>query len=179
MEMAIRRRLARVTGVAPLPEDNEENGQLVEDDTAEKKKTEITKDLTAGKENVIPNQGAHCHNSFLVAKWAILRLIGLVYAFAFLGAYFQNRGLMGSGGLSPADAYMASLRSRFPDNGRGRIDGFLSHPTLFWWLDLTDDILDIVALAGLGLSALVTLGLNSWFVMALLWILDFSIVTVA
>ena len=47
--------------------------------------------------------------SFHVTKFVILRLVGFVYFVAFLGAYYQNQGLMGSKGLVPAYKYMENL----------------------------------------------------------------------
>lgn len=118
-------------------------------------------------------------NSYLVARWAILRLIGVVYFVAFLGAYFQNLGLMGKYGLQPASNAMKQLhRSLHP--GTTTWQGFIEHPTLFWWFDVTDFWMQAFAATGMFLSApVMLLGLNSWFVMFVLWLLDFSIVTIA
>jgi len=115
--------------------------------------------------------------SFLMAKFFILRFLGFVYFTAFVGAYYQNRGLLGTNGLNPASTYMDQLRA----TSSGKWDGFLSHPTLFWLMDgpIRDEHLDMISVAGIGLSLFVALGLDSWLVMAFLWVLDFSIVTVA
>ena len=48
------------------------------------------------KDTISPKQ------SFHVTKYVILRLTGFVYFIAFLGAYYQNIGLMGCSGLVPA-----------------------------------------------------------------------------
>ena len=113
--------------------------------------------------------------SWIVAKWMILRLTGFMYLIAFLGAYYQNRGLMGSNGLQPASNFMDSIQSKFASPW----EGFQDHPTIFWWLDLQDDRMDAVALVGMTLSALVVLGEDSVILMGLLWLLDISIVTIA
>jgi hypothetical protein len=114
-------------------------------------------------------------SSFCVAKWAILRMLGMVYLVAFLGALFQNRGLIGVNGLQPATEYMSRLEKSFASP----LQAFQSHPTLFWWLPLTDSNMDLVAILGVGISSLVlVLGTNSWLCMLLLWLLDFSIVTI-
>jgi hypothetical protein len=118
-------------------------------------------------------------NSYIVARWAILRLLGAVYFVAFLGAYFQNLGLMGKYGLQPALNAMKRLhQSVIP--GTKPWQGFIEYPTLFWWFDVTDFRMQAFAAIGMLLSASVMLlGLNSWFVMFVLWLLDFSIVTIA
>ena len=46
-------------------------------------------------------QPGDASSSFAVAKHLICTLLGLVYVFAFLAAYRQNRALLGSGGLAP------------------------------------------------------------------------------
>lgn len=114
---------------------------------------------------------------FHVTKFFILRLVGFVYFIAFLGAYNQNRGLMGKQGLMPAFSYMDQLRQRYDSS----LEGFLAKPTLYWFLDspLEDWHMEYTAAIGMVLSSLVVMGLDSWFVMAALWMLDFSIVTVA
>mmetsp|Transcript_6789 Transcript_6789/g.13862 ORF Transcript_6789/g.13862 Transcript_6789/m.13862 type:complete len:594 (-) Transcript_6789:101-1882(-) len=118
--------------------------------------------------------------SFLVTKFAILRLVGFVYFIAFYGAYRQNPGLMGSNGLLPAHSHFDRLRSQF----QNPIRGFLTHPSIFWFIldssaSVEDWHMDAVAIAGMALSSLVVLGLDSWLIMSLLWLLDFTIVTLA
>eukprot|EP00934_Nitzschia_sp_Nitz4_P003419 Nitzschia sp. Nitz4//scaffold216_size36101//23908//25674//NITZ4_007783-RA/size36101-processed-gene-0.5-mRNA-1//1//CDS//3329542200//3409//frame0 len=114
--------------------------------------------------------------TWLVTKWTILRLTGFIYFVAFMGAYYQNQGLMGSDGLQPAtDFFTLRLQPKFADPS----EGFLSHPTLFWFIDLNDDNLDAVYKSGIALSVLMILGVDSMLVTSLLWLLYFSIVTVA
>jgi len=114
--------------------------------------------------------------SFLVAKWIMIRLLGMVYFVAFLGAYNQNVALIGSDGLVPAKSYMSEIRSRYPNSN---LHGFFAQPTLFWWIPLTDAWLDAFSIFGIVLSSLVVLGLDSWLLLFLLWLIDFSVVTVA
>jgi hypothetical protein len=115
--------------------------------------------------------------SWDMAKWSILRLTGCVYFVAFLGAYYQNPGLIGSHGLQPADVFFSG-RLR-PAYYLDPIDGFRNHPTLFWFVDLNDDNLMILYKTGLALSTLVISGVDSMVIMMALWLLYFSIVTIA
>ena len=64
--------------------------------------------------------------TFHVTKYVILRLVGFVYLIAFLGAYNQNRGLMGTHGLMPVQPYMDQLRQRYDS----RLEGFLAKRTV-------------------------------------------------
>jgi Lipase maturation factor len=112
-------------------------------------------------------------SSFVVAKWAILRLLAVVYFFAFLGAHYQNDGLMGRNGLEPASLDAAFSRYSTPTQR------FLHHPTIFWFVPLTDANLSRLYLGGVVLSCAAAAGINSWLIQFGLWLAYFSIVTVA
>lgn len=123
------------------------------------------------KDTISPKQ------SFHVTKYVILRFVGFVYFIAFLGAYYQNIGLMGCNGLVPAKNHMEQLQQNF----NSPIEGFLSHPTLYWFIGTTleDWHMETTAVIGITLSILVMIGLDSFIIMVCLWLLDFSIMTVA
>lgn len=114
---------------------------------------------------------------FTVAKWMILRGMGMIYCVVFLASIFQNRALFGTHGLQPA-SMEPLLHRAFPNKDPWH--GFQQFPTLFWWIPFHDDTLHMIELLGLLISLVVVLaGINSWFLMATLWILYFSIVTMA
>ena len=113
--------------------------------------------------------------SFVITKEIMLRLLGFVYAFAFLGAALQNRVLIGANGLAPA----APVFERHVRAASSKLEGFSAHPAIWWWVPLTDANMDAVAWLGLALSLVVTAGGHSWLAMLALWLLDFSIVTAA
>ena len=113
--------------------------------------------------------------SYTTAKWCILRLLASVYLVAFLGAWYQNRGLMGENGLQPASEWFDRLRSMHSSPW----NGFFQHPTLFWWIPINDTTTDGTSLVGAFLSLLVLVGVDSWIILLLLWLLYFSIVTIA
>ena len=120
-----------------------------------------------------PRQKPDAGQTFLVSKLIMLRSMGAIYLLAFLAAYFQNRALIGSAGLSPAREHLERIKANTP------LDSFLAHPAIWWFWPLTDDRLDAVALVGVTLSALICIGLCSSLVLAALWLLYFSIVTAA
>jgi hypothetical protein len=113
--------------------------------------------------------------TWVVTKWAILRLTGIIYRIGFLGAYYQNRALMGSQGIHPAVDYFEPLRDKYASSWAG----FLDHPSVFWWIKMTDGRLDALYLLGVGISTLVVLGEDSVIFMFLLWLLYFSIIITA
>lgn len=125
-----------------------------------------------GKETATAATG----ETFVITKHILLRLLGAVYLFAFIGAYLQNGALLGERGLMPAKPHFEALQR---DNSGSPLDGFLATPSVYWWLPLTDASLDGVAMAGVALSALVCVGVHSSLVMLALWLLYFSVVTVA
>ena len=117
--------------------------------------------------------------TFVVTKHVMLRLLGAVYFFAFLGAYLQNGALLGERGLMPAKPHLERLQKQNAAGGGSRLDGFLSAPSVYWWLPLSDASLDGVAAAGVAIASLVCCGLHSSAAMAAMWLLYFSLVTAA
>ncbi|KAJ1449071.1 lipase maturation factor-domain-containing protein [Pelagophyceae sp. CCMP2097] len=118
-----------------------------------------------------PKAAQDLSTSFQTSKSAILCLLGVVSLFAFLSAWHQNAALIGERGLAPATPYLDHLHRH--GGGRWR------HPTIFWLFDLNDANLNVTALAGCGLALLLACGVHSFFVVAGIWLLYFSIVTVA
>src|SRR5436305_14833161 len=68
-------------------------------------------------------------NSYWLTRFVILRLLGFVYAVAFLVAANQLVPLIGEHGLTPANHFLATVDSQF-DSRSGAI---LRVPTLFWF----------------------------------------------
>ena len=121
---------------------------------------------------------------FVVSKVLILRLLGAVFFFAFSAAYNQNIFLMGSKGLAPANLYLDHLKAENTrqHGSEAPVRGFLDHPTIFWWLPLTDETLDRTALAGVALSGLVCVlgdGRCTAVLLLALWLLYLSMLTLA
>src|SRR6184192_4508202 len=95
-------------------------------------------------------------NSYWLTRFVILRLLGFVYAVAFLVAAQQLVPLVGEHGLTPANHFLASIQAQFGS----RTAGMLRVPTLFWF-GISDNALSIFSWIGLGLS-LVVLGGYRW-----------------
>ena len=102
---------------------------------------------------------------------------------AFLVALQQNKELLGRDGLLPVPLYLSRLRQHFqvPGSASTTSDAFNAAPTLLWWVveENLDVALDVIATAGLGLSAvLVILGAGNALIFATLWVLYHSLVNV-
>src|SRR5437016_12329614 len=86
-------------------------------------------------------------NSYWLTRFVILRLLGFVYAIAFLIAAQQLVPLIGEHGLTPANHFLTSIQGQLGSSSAG----MLRVPTLFWF-GISDRPLSIFAWAGLGLS---------------------------
>src|SRR5438874_6128302 len=88
-------------------------------------------------------------NSYWLTRFVILRLLGFVYAVAFLVAANQLVPLIGEHGLTPANHFLERIQSHFGSRG-----GTMLHlPTLFWF-GLSDQALSIFAWIGFAMSLL-------------------------
>jgi hypothetical protein len=102
---------------------------------------------------------------YRLVRSLVLRLLGVVYLFAFLGLTAQAVPLLGDGGILPA----VDRLDRLAASGAG----FVDVPTLFW-IDCSDTMLVACAWIGVVLAAVVVAGYANAPVMAALWILQLS-----
>src|SRR5689334_11076151 len=108
---------------------------------------------------------------YWLTRFVILRLLGVIYAVAFLVAINQVLPLIGSHGLLPAEVYIKNVNQWLGSTGAS----FMRLPSLFWFWH-TDTALLTVAWAGFILSCLVAAGYANAIIMALLWVLYMSLV---
>jgi len=109
-------------------------------------------------------------NSYWLTRFVILRLLGFVYAVAFLVAAQQLVPLIGEHGLTPANHFLAAIQSQVssPTECMWRV------PTLFWF-GLSDNLLPIFSWMGFALSLVVLAGYANAIVLAILWMMYMSI----
>jgi len=108
-----------------------------------------------------------------LTRFAILRLLGFVYAVAFLVAANQILPLIGSDGLLPVGAFLG----RVGDALGSREAGFMRLPSIFW-IGHSDGALLGAAWAGFALSCAVMAGFANAPILAVLWALYLSFVHV-
>jgi hypothetical protein len=108
--------------------------------------------------------------TYWLTRYMILRLLGLIYAVAFLVAINQIIPLIGENGLLPAKLYLKSISSSM-----STADGFVHSPSLFWF-NGSDTALLTVAWIGFILSCLVMIGYANAIMMATLWFCYMSFV---
>ncbi len=109
--------------------------------------------------------------SYWLTRFVILRLLGIVYLFAFLSLATQVLPLIGSNGLLPAGLFLQRASNYFGS----RLDGFLQFPSLFWF-DASDGLLLTIAWVGVGLSLLVAFGFANTVLLIVIWALYMSYV---
>lgn len=115
----------------------------------------------------IPADGS----DYWLTRFVVLRLLGLVYFFAFLSLVKQLMPLLGEKGLTPAKHYLDALRPRF----KNKATAFWNIPTIFWF-HISDNFLRILAWLGLILSFLLMIGFGNVIALFLLWIIYLSFV---
>jgi len=109
--------------------------------------------------------------SYALARWVFLRLLGCVYFVSFLSLATQITGLIGQKGLLPASRVLEILHQQV---GPARYWYF---PTLAW-LSSSDGFLKFLAGGGAAISLLVIAGTLTGPALALLWLFYLSLVTI-
>ena len=112
-------------------------------------------------------------DSYWLTRFVMLRLLGCVYAVAFLAAAKQIVPLIGSHGLLPLDLFVERVQEALGS----RAAGFLRLPSVFWF-GYSDGFLQLMAWVGVGLSCVVMAGYANAVVMGALWGLYMSFVHV-
>src|SRR6266704_2259558 len=110
-------------------------------------------------------------NSYWLTRFVILRLLGFVYAVAFLVAAQQLLLLIGEHGLTPANHFLASIQTQLGS----RTAGMLRVPTLFWF-GISDTPLAIFSWIGFALSLVVLAGYANAIIVGILWAMYMSII---
>ena len=119
-------------------------------------------------EGALPDRGR-----YWLTRFVILRLLGLIYAIAFLVAANQILPLIGSDGLLPLGHFLEHIRAVLG----GSLGGFLRLPSIFWF-NHSDSALVATAWIGFALSCVVAGGYANALLLAVLWILYMSFVHV-
>jgi hypothetical protein len=116
---------------------------------------------------------ARAPDRYWLTRLVILRLIGCVYAVAFLAAARQIVPLIGSDGLLPLGVFLDEVRHATGSS----IGGFLRLPSLFWFVHSNGALLAI-AWVGFALACVVAAGYANALLMSVLWVLYMSFVHV-
>jgi len=109
--------------------------------------------------------------SYWLTRFMILRLLGAIYAVAFLVAINEVLPLIGSHGLTPVGLYVKNINQMLGGTG----SSFMRLPSLFWFWH-SDAALITVSWIGFTLSCLVAAGYANAIIMALLWVFYLSLV---
>jgi len=110
-------------------------------------------------------------STYWLTRFVLLRLLGAVYAVAFLVAVNQLVPLIGEHGLLPVGNFLDLVRQSYGSTSAG----FFKLPSLFWFWH-SDVALLTASWVGLVLSLVVVAGYANAPLMAVLWALYLSIV---
>ena len=111
--------------------------------------------------------------TYWLTRFVILRLLGAIYAVAFLVAINQIVPLIGANGLLPVGIFL----QRVGDALGSRSAGFARLPSVFWFFH-SDNSLLAIAWIGFVLSLVVAAGYANAILLAVLWIFYMSFVHV-
>ena len=111
--------------------------------------------------------------TYWLTRFLILRLLGAIYAVAFLVAIHQIIPLIGTSGLLPVELYL----NRVSESLGSVSSGFIRLPSLFWF-NHSDSFLLSMAWVGFLLSCVVLAGFANAPLLAILWFLYMSFVHV-
>src|SRR5438270_13072059 len=92
-------------------------------------------------------------NSYWLTRFVILRMLGFVYAVAFLVAAQQLVPLVGEHGLTPASHFLVAIESQLGS----RAAGAMQVPTLFWF-GISDEAVSISSWIGFAFAVVVLSG---------------------
>ena len=110
-------------------------------------------------------------SSYVLSRWVFLRLLGLVYAIAFLSLRVQVIGLIGAHGILPVGNFLQQVQRNFGSEAHRLF------PTLAW-ISSSDAALKLLCSFGALLGLLVVLGIATGPALALAWLCYLSLVTV-
>src|SRR6202047_1163101 len=111
--------------------------------------------------------------TYQITRFILLRLLGIVYAVAFLVAAQQLIPLIGSNGLLPVDLFFQRVHDALGSDWTG----FLRVPSIFW-INHSDTALLVISWTGFALACVVVAGFGNSIIFAVLWFLYLSIVHV-
>ena len=109
--------------------------------------------------------------TYWLTRFVILRLLGIIYAVAFLVAINQIIPLIGSKGLLPLPYYLGYIK----DALGSQTSAFLRLPSIFWFWH-SDTALLVFAWTGFILSCFVVAGFANVPVLSVLWFIYMSFV---
>jgi hypothetical protein len=111
--------------------------------------------------------------TYWLTRFLILRLLGAIYAVAFLAAINQIIPLIGENGLLPVGPFLQRITDALGSKGTG----FTRLPSIFWFAH-SDTALLTAAWIGFALSCVVVAGFANAPLLTILWFLYMSFINV-
>ncbi len=111
--------------------------------------------------------------TYWLTRFVILRILGIIYAVAFLVVINEIIPLIGSDGLLPVSLYLKQISTALGSTGAG----FMRLPSIFW-LNHSDNAMLTVAWIGFILSLMIAAGYANAITLTVVWFLYMSFVHV-
>ncbi len=111
--------------------------------------------------------------SYLLTRWLFLRLLGLIFLFAFVSLWTQIGGLIGHHGILPAGQLMQAVHEQVAQRNIGP-ERYALMPTLCW-ISASDRFLNLLCAGGTMLSLMLIAGIAPAPVLFLLWLIYLSL----
>ncbi|GAB4225429.1 MAG: lipase maturation factor family protein [Chlamydiales bacterium] len=108
---------------------------------------------------------------YQIAATLFIRLLGLIYFFAFFPFIYQIKGLIGSEGILPVQRFLDGIYFRY------RREAYYYLPSLFWF-NSSDHMLLFVPILGSVLSLFLLCGIYPFVLIPILMVLYLSIISV-
>src|SRR5260221_3903822 len=106
--------------------------------------------------------------TYVLTRWLFLRLLGVIYLFAFASLWVQIIGLIGSHGISPVADFLNAIHLQYDG------EAYRLLPTLVWF-NSSDSFLLLLCGAGTVLSLLVVVDVLTAPALIALWALYLSL----
>src|SRR5262245_2275066 len=113
----------------------------------------------------------HERSAGFLSRWLFLRLIGIIYLFAFVSLWRQIDGLVGRDGILPVAGHLSAVGERLDP------ERYWWLPT-FCWLNTSDGFLHFQCAACAVLSLLLVVGVAPILNLLILWAIYLSLLTV-
>ncbi|MBX9720008.1 MAG: lipase maturation factor family protein, partial [Candidatus Obscuribacterales bacterium] len=110
-------------------------------------------------------------NSHLYVRWLFIRILCFCFFAAFLSIAVQIVGLYGQHGILPLSEVLAQFT-----NPETKLLAMLTNPSIFWF-NSSDNFMRLVCFSGAGLSVLAFCGFFTGPLIAVMWFLYLSIVS--
>jgi hypothetical protein len=117
--------------------------------------------------------------TFWLTRILFIKFLGFILIIAFSISLFQNIPLIGPNGLTSSARSITRHKTKYLSENKTLIDLFLTSPTIYWWIPISNVSIGVVAVIGLGLSLFIMWkGQSNLIINIILWLFYLSIINI-